>query len=70
MFDATSISIKSAPTSSSGRVRLRHEKSLVFWGNAILSLNALGLLRDGLYGIAYATAAKTVAVVKHMQPPL
>ena len=33
------------------------------------SLNALGLLRGGLYGIAYATAAKTVSVVKHMQPP-
>ncbi len=36
----------------------------------LLSLNALGLLRGGLYGIAYATAAKTVSVVKHMQPPL
>ena len=36
----------------------------------LLSLNALGLLRGGLYGLSYATAAKTVSVVKHMQPPL
>jgi len=34
VFDATSISINSAPMSSSGNVKLRYEKCLQVWGNA------------------------------------
>ena len=33
--DATSISINSAPMSSSANVKLRYEKCLQVWGNAI-----------------------------------
>jgi hypothetical protein len=39
VFDAASISINSAPMSSSGSVRLRYEKCLEVWGNAVLSRN-------------------------------
>ncbi len=34
VFDATSISISSAPMSSSGSVKLRYEICLEVWGNA------------------------------------
>ena len=35
VFDVTSISINSAPLSSSGSVKLRYEKCLEVWGNAM-----------------------------------
>jgi hypothetical protein len=34
VYGATSISINSAPLSSSGSVKLRYEKCLEVWGNA------------------------------------
>lgn len=58
---ATSISINSAPTSSSGSVKLRYEICLVNWGNANETVCSQGFTTGSLIEVAPSAIALAFA---------